>query len=119
GHREGRSKLGMTQERGPPVPLALSPRLTGPAESARQQLGPRRRWAALVEWRAPAGPAPDCRARPPPEGGTLMDELWQKAQQTAILYSGRLAGAVIILLLGWLVLRYLIGPLRKLLGRSR
>jgi small conductance mechanosensitive channel len=48
-----------------------------------------------------------------------MDELWQKAQQTAVLYSGRVAGAVIILLLGWLVLRYLVGPLRRLLGRSR
>jgi small conductance mechanosensitive channel len=47
-----------------------------------------------------------------------MDELWQKAQQAMVLYSGRLAGAVLILVLGWLVLRYLLGPLRRLLGRS-
>src|SRR5437763_6820203 len=49
----------------------------------------------------------------------LMEELWQKLQPQAVLYSGRLAGAVLILLLGWLVLRYLVGPLRRLLGRSR
>jgi small conductance mechanosensitive channel len=48
-----------------------------------------------------------------------MDELWQKLQPQAVLYSGRIAGVAIILVLGWLVLRYLVGPLRKLLGRSR
>jgi small conductance mechanosensitive channel len=48
-----------------------------------------------------------------------MDELWQKLQPQAVLYSGHIAGVAIILVLGWLVLRYLVGPLRKLLGRSR
>jgi small conductance mechanosensitive channel len=48
-----------------------------------------------------------------------MEELWQKLQPEVVLYSGRIAGAVLILLLGWLVLHFLVGPLRKLLGRSR
>ena len=48
-----------------------------------------------------------------------MEELWQKIQPQVLQYSGRIAGAVLILVLGWLVLRFLVGPLRKLLGRSR
>jgi small conductance mechanosensitive channel len=48
-----------------------------------------------------------------------MEELWQKLQPQAVHYAGRIVGAVLILLLGWLVLRFLVGPLRKLLGRSR
>jgi small conductance mechanosensitive channel len=34
-------------------------------------------------------------------------------------YGGRIAGAVLILLLGWIAQRLLIGPLRRLLERSR
>jgi small conductance mechanosensitive channel len=34
-------------------------------------------------------------------------------------YGGRIAGAVLILLLGWIAQRLLIGPLRRLLDRSR
>jgi small conductance mechanosensitive channel len=34
-------------------------------------------------------------------------------------YGGRIAGAVLILLLGWLASRFLVGPLRRLLARSR
>jgi small conductance mechanosensitive channel len=48
-----------------------------------------------------------------------MEELWQKLQPQAVHYAGRILGAVLILILGWLVLRFLVGPLRKLLGRSR
>ncbi|HZY90830.1 MAG TPA: mechanosensitive ion channel domain-containing protein, partial [Gemmataceae bacterium] len=48
-----------------------------------------------------------------------MEELWQKFQPQVVLYSGHVAGAALILVLGWLVLRFLVGPLRELLGRSR
>jgi len=48
-----------------------------------------------------------------------MDELWQKLQPQAVHYAGHIVGAALILILGWLVLRFLVGPLRRLLGRSR
>jgi small conductance mechanosensitive channel len=34
-------------------------------------------------------------------------------------FAGRLAGAVLILVVGWLAVHFLVGPLRQLLGRSR
>ena len=48
-----------------------------------------------------------------------MPELWDALREDLSLYAGRLVGVVLVLALGWLVLRYLLGPLRRLLGRSR
>jgi small conductance mechanosensitive channel len=48
-----------------------------------------------------------------------MDQLWQKLQAEAVPYAGRLGGVLLIVAVGWLGLRYLVGPLRRLLERSR
>lgn len=48
-----------------------------------------------------------------------MDKLWQDFWQHADVYAGRVVGAAAILVVGLLVLRYLIAPLRRLLERGR
>jgi small conductance mechanosensitive channel len=48
-----------------------------------------------------------------------MDDVWQALEQFLRNYGGRLAGAVLVLAAGWLLLRYLVGPLRRMLARSR
>jgi small conductance mechanosensitive channel len=44
---------------------------------------------------------------------------WENIPSWVRNYSLRLAGAVLILLLGWIATRLLVGPLRRLLARSR
>jgi small conductance mechanosensitive channel len=48
-----------------------------------------------------------------------MDALWEAFRHWAELYAGHIAGAVAILLVGVLALRYLVGPLGRLLERGR
>jgi small conductance mechanosensitive channel len=48
-----------------------------------------------------------------------MDELWRKIYADLVTYAPRLLGALIILAVGWLALRFLVAPLRRLLDRSR
>jgi small conductance mechanosensitive channel len=47
-----------------------------------------------------------------------MDDLWQILRQFFQDYGGRILGAVLILAAGWVLIRYLVSPLRRLLGRS-
>ncbi|HTU23547.1 MAG TPA: mechanosensitive ion channel domain-containing protein [Gemmataceae bacterium] len=44
---------------------------------------------------------------------------WQHIPSWVRVYVERLIGAVLILLVGWIATRLLVGPLRRLLGRSR
>jgi small conductance mechanosensitive channel len=44
---------------------------------------------------------------------------WEHVHAWVREYAGRCAGALLILLLGWIATRLLVGPLRQLLGRSR
>jgi small conductance mechanosensitive channel len=48
-----------------------------------------------------------------------MDELWNLIRAHSLELTERVAVAVIILILGWLAGRIVVGPLRRLLGRSR
>ncbi len=48
-----------------------------------------------------------------------MDDLWNTIRAHSLVLSERAAAAVFILLLGWLGIRVLVGPLGRLLGRSR
>jgi small conductance mechanosensitive channel len=48
-----------------------------------------------------------------------MGDWWQSIPREAREYSGRLIGALLILLIGWIAMRLVVGPLRRLLGRSR
>src|SRR5947209_8564718 len=48
-----------------------------------------------------------------------MDELWQELRTRADLYAGHILGVVVILAIGFVGLRYLVGPFRRLLDRSR
>ena len=48
-----------------------------------------------------------------------MDELWQSFRDPLREYAGHALGAAVLLFLGWLALRLLIGPLQRLLGRGR
>jgi small conductance mechanosensitive channel len=48
-----------------------------------------------------------------------MEELWRRLEQNAEVYVGRLIGAIIILFVGILALRYLLAPLRRILERGR
>jgi small conductance mechanosensitive channel len=48
-----------------------------------------------------------------------MDDLWAGLRPRLMDLSQRVAEAAFILLLGWLAGRFLVGPLRRLLGRSR
>jgi small conductance mechanosensitive channel len=48
-----------------------------------------------------------------------MVEWWQSVPQELRDYSGHFVGAAFIVLLGWMANRLLVGPLRRLLDRSR
>ena len=48
-----------------------------------------------------------------------MDAFWQELWRRADANAGRFLGAVVILLIGLLALRYLTTPFRRLLERSR
>jgi small conductance mechanosensitive channel len=48
-----------------------------------------------------------------------MDAFWQELRRFAELYAGRVVGAAAILAVGLLALRYLVGPLRRLMERGR
>jgi small conductance mechanosensitive channel len=48
-----------------------------------------------------------------------MDAFWQELRQRADLYAGRVVAALVILAVGFVALRYLAAPLRRLLERSR
>jgi small conductance mechanosensitive channel len=52
-----------------------------------------------------------------PEVG--VDALWQNLEQFLRDYGPRLLGAVLVLAAGWLLVRFLIGPLRRLLTRTQ
>jgi small conductance mechanosensitive channel len=47
-----------------------------------------------------------------------MDLTWETVRLTGIGLAGRFVGALVILAVGWLTVRYLITPLRRLLERS-
>jgi small conductance mechanosensitive channel len=47
-----------------------------------------------------------------------MHDFWQSLHQLVEDYGGRVLAAVLILAVGWMVIRFLIGPLRGLLERS-
>jgi small conductance mechanosensitive channel len=66
-------------------------------------------WAILVKREPSIQPGRACR----------MDEPWNTIRAHALELSERVAAAVFILLLGWLAIRILVGPLGRLLGRSR
>src|SRR5262249_18416424 len=75
------------------------------------------------------GPAVDFRAaaccnrsadsKTPRTRQRFMSELWDKIPGTVAVYSGRIVGAVLILLAGWLAHALLIGPLRRSLDPTR
>src|SRR5437867_9803998 len=49
-----------------------------------------------------------------------MDEFWRIVQQPLVEEcAGRTLGAAVILAVGWLAMRFLVGPLRRMLERSR
>jgi peptidoglycan/LPS O-acetylase OafA/YrhL len=49
-----------------------------------------------------------------------MGELWRRiAEGPTDNYVVRAAGVVLILVAGWVVIHFLVGPLRRLLERSR
>ena len=48
-----------------------------------------------------------------------MDAFWQGLMQSAPVYAGHIVGALVILLVGFLAMRFLMAPLRRLLTRSR
>jgi len=48
-----------------------------------------------------------------------MDELWRNLQENGADYLGRAVGAVLLIVVGWFAVHFLIGPLRRLLERSR
>jgi small conductance mechanosensitive channel len=49
----------------------------------------------------------------------LMDELWSTLRVRGVELGGHIAAAVFVLGVGWLALRVFLGPLHRLLGRSR
>jgi small conductance mechanosensitive channel len=48
-----------------------------------------------------------------------MDELWRELQDHGAEYLGRAIGALLLIVVGWLAIHFLVGPLRRLLERSR
>jgi small conductance mechanosensitive channel len=48
-----------------------------------------------------------------------MEEVWRQLEIAGVEYGGRLLGALLLLGVGWLAVRLLVGPLRRLLSRSR
>jgi small conductance mechanosensitive channel len=59
------------------------------------------------------------RGKPATKEGPMMDRLWERLAQGFELYAGRIAGAVLILVVGVVALRYLVAPLRRLLEHGR
>jgi small conductance mechanosensitive channel len=49
----------------------------------------------------------------------LMDDLWNNLRGRGVELGGRIAAAVFVVIVGWVALRVLLGPLQRLLGRSR
>src|SRR5690349_2463368 len=47
-----------------------------------------------------------------------MYEVWLRIEQLAMDYGGRVLAAVLILAVGWVLIRFLVGPLRRVLERS-
>ena len=47
-----------------------------------------------------------------------MERFWEAVHDPALEYGRRALGAAVILAVGWLAIRLLVGPLRGLLGRS-
>src|SRR5207249_6036937 len=53
-------------------------------------------------------------------GRNRMEVVWQLIRDRLVqTYAGRALGAVVILAVGWLSVRFFVGPLRRMLGRSR
>jgi small conductance mechanosensitive channel len=48
-----------------------------------------------------------------------MDELWNGLRSRGVELGGHVVAAAFVVLIGWLALQILLGPLRRLLGRSR
>jgi small conductance mechanosensitive channel len=48
-----------------------------------------------------------------------METFWQELQKNAHVYAGRLVGAAVIVVLGFVALRHLSAPLRRVLSRGR
>jgi small conductance mechanosensitive channel len=48
-----------------------------------------------------------------------MEEFWNTLRTRGVELGGRVGAAVFVVVLGWLALRILLGPLRRMLGRSR
>lgn len=48
-----------------------------------------------------------------------MDEFWRATHDGVLAYGPRVLGAVLVLAGGWVLMRFLVGPLRLLLARSR
>jgi small conductance mechanosensitive channel len=48
-----------------------------------------------------------------------MSDLWRTLEQFGLDYGDRILGALLIVLIGWGLLRVLIGPLRHMLSRTR
>jgi small conductance mechanosensitive channel len=48
-----------------------------------------------------------------------MDELWSNLRGRGVELGGRVAAAAFVVVIGWVALRVLLGPLHRLLGRSR
>jgi small conductance mechanosensitive channel len=48
-----------------------------------------------------------------------METFWRELERNAHVYAGRIIGAAIIVIVGLVVLRYLLAPLRRVMERSR
>src|SRR5262245_35046104 len=48
----------------------------------------------------------------------MLEEFWDKYRERIVEYGGHIAGAFILLVLGWLAVRFVLGPLRRVLQRS-
>jgi small conductance mechanosensitive channel len=48
-----------------------------------------------------------------------MEELWNNLRPRLVDLGERIAAAIFVVLIGWLAIRVLLGPLQRLLGRSR
>src|SRR5262245_23804762 len=49
----------------------------------------------------------------------VMDDFWQAVRDFFSEYGGRILGAALFLAVGLLLIRFLVNPLRRLLGRTR
>src|SRR5262245_13653321 len=48
-----------------------------------------------------------------------MEELWERYRDVIIEYGGRVLGAIVLLVVGWLTLKFLFRPFRRVIERSR